>query len=213
MSNEKELSGMKFKFGDIVEFCEAAQPESVIDEVFLVQGYAGEDAVVGLVRVVGKKFSYIFHESRLQKVAREGDLIAEILEWFNVAVPKPTLENQMMQWGCHCEEIKEMFHAVKLYGEESGVHETRFKIKFKPYFDKLAGLSKKERIDVLDALCDQIVTACGVGYMMGMDIRGALAEVSRSNNSKFEKGRPVFNEAGKIVKGKDYCKPDLEKFV
>lgn len=38
---------------------------------------------------------------------------------------------------------------------------------------------------LLDALCDQIVTALGVGYMMGFDMEGALAEVNRSNYTKF----------------------------
>ena len=35
----------------------------------------------------------------------------------------------------------------------------------------------------------------------------------RSNNSKFENGKPIFNEQGKIMKGKDYSEPDLAPFV
>ena len=65
----------------------------------------------------------------------------------------------------------------------------------------------------MDALCDQLVTICGVGYMLGFDMLGALAEVNRSNFSKFENGKPVFNEQGKIVKGKHYSKPDLKPFL
>ena len=51
-------------------------------------------------------------------------------------------------------------------------------------------LTESQRIAVLDAICDQIVTAVGVAYMMGMDIEGALAEVNRSNWSKFKGGLP-----------------------
>ena len=69
------------------------------------------------------------------------------------------------------------------------------------------------RCELLDALVDQIVTAVGVGHMMGMDVLGALEEINRSNFSKFEDGKPVFDENGKITKGKDYVKPNLEKFV
>ncbi|MEG9499874.1 hypothetical protein [Mannheimia indoligenes] len=62
-------------------------------------------------------------------------------------------------------------------------------------------------------LCDQIVTAIGVAYMFGMDIQGALKEVADSNDSKFENGEPVFNEQGKIAKGKHYFSPNLKQFI
>lgn len=49
---------------------------------------------------------------------------------------------------------------------------------------------------------------------MGFDMSGALKEVNLSNWSKFdENGNPIFNENGKIVKGENYFKPDLAKFV
>lgn len=69
------------------------------------------------------------------------------------------------------------------------------------------------QIELLDALCDQIVTAIGVAHMFGFDIQGALQEVANSNDSKFEDGKPVFNEHGKIAKGKNYFKPELAKFI
>jgi predicted HAD superfamily Cof-like phosphohydrolase len=68
-------------------------------------------------------------------------------------------------------------------------------------------------IELLDSLADQIVTAIGVAHMMGFDILGALQEVNRSNFSKFEDGKAVFDENGKIRKGKDYTPPNLESFV
>ena len=74
-------------------------------------------------------------------------------------------------------------------------------------------LSTDARVELLDALCDQIVTAVGVAYMMGMDIESALAEVNRSNWSKFEGGVPVFNEQGKIAKGVEYTPPELSDYI
>lgn len=74
-------------------------------------------------------------------------------------------------------------------------------------------LSDPGKADLLDALCDQIVTAIGVGYMAGFDMAGALREVIRSNASKFENGKPLFDENGKIRKGKDYTPPELAQFV
>lgn len=40
-----------------------------------------------------------------------------------------------------------------------------------------------------------------------------LKEISKSNHSKFEKGKPLYNADGKIIKGSNYVKPDLSKFI
>lgn len=70
------------------------------------------------------------------------------------------------------------------------------------------------RKDLLDALADQIVTATGVGTFLGMNVPGALAEVNRSNYSKFNaEGEPIFNENMKVMKGPFYTKPDLTPYV
>lgn len=69
------------------------------------------------------------------------------------------------------------------------------------------------RIGLLDALADQIVTATGVGTFFGMNVPGALAEVNRSNYSKFVDGEPLFDENQKIIKGPDYIKPDLAPYI
>lgn len=69
------------------------------------------------------------------------------------------------------------------------------------------------RVAVLDSLADQIVTATGIGVFLGMNVPGALAEVNRSNYSKFEDGEPIFNENKKVMKGKDYTPPDLTSYI
>lgn len=70
------------------------------------------------------------------------------------------------------------------------------------------------RLALLDALADQIVTATGVGTFLGMNVPGALAEVNRSNYSKFdEDGNPIFNENMKVMKGPHYTKPDLKPYI
>ena len=75
------------------------------------------------------------------------------------------------------------------------------------------GIVVKDRVGLLDSLADQIVTATGVGTFLGMNVPGALAEVNRSNYSKFEDGEPVFNENMKVMKGKDYTPPDLTPYI
>ena len=72
----------------------------------------------------------------------------------------------------------------------------------------------KDRKELLDALADQIVTATGVGTFLGMNVPGALAEVNRSNYSKFDdEGNPIFNENKKVMKGPNYTKPYLKPFI
>lgn len=148
------------------------------------------------------------------------ELVESILCWFKAAKPKPTLKDTMVQIGCHFEEIAEM--AVSINNDNNTLHEkvNAAAVAYKnlgqhKIFDKWAHqlYSNIDKLELLDALCDQIVTALGVGYMMGFDMVEALREVNASNYSKFENGKPVFNEQGKIAKGKDYFKPNLTPYL
>lgn len=142
--------------------------------------------------------------------------IQETKKWFEAAVPAPTEENFNVQLGCHLEEVVEMLdNLCTKQGDD---------ILLARAADSLEDLSKALKngsykvsalraVDHLDALTDQIVTAVGCAHMAGMDIVGALDEVNRSNFSKFEDGKPVFNEHGKIAKGRDYKAPELAGFA
>ena len=44
-------------------------------------------------------------------------------------------------------------------------------------------------------------------------IAKAFEEVHRSNMSKLENGEAVFREDGKIIKGKNYFRPNLKQFI
>ena len=141
-------------------------------------------------------------------------MIHSIKEWFKAAKPNPSTADACVQIGCHYEEVSEM-SAVLYDSVESVLAATAisYKMNYSGYPDAVEELSADARVELLDALCDQIITAVGVAYMMGMDIEGALAEVNRSNWSKFEGGVPVFNEHGKIVKGAEYTPPELSDYI
>ena len=141
-------------------------------------------------------------------------MIHSIKEWFKAAKPNPSTADVCVQLGCHYEEVSEM-SAVLHDGVEDELVDTAimYKIKHIAYLGAVEELSADARVKLLDALCDQVVTAVGVAYMMGMDIEGALAEVNRSNWSKFEGGVPVFNEQGKIAKGVEYTPPELSDYI
>ena len=137
--------------------------------------------------------------------------VKQIKQWFEVAVPEPTLQNQNVQLGVHFEEVVEMLDAFKCPQEFSQNLEYLSKLlKNNPTFWEHTGTNA---VEILDALCDQIVTAVGVAHMFGYNIDGALQEVIRSNNSKFVDGKPVFDINGKITKPPTYSKPDLTPFV
>jgi predicted HAD superfamily Cof-like phosphohydrolase len=137
--------------------------------------------------------------------------------WFEAAIPEPTVEQTCIQIGCHYEEVGEM---LAVTGDDCAFDEVN-KIaneykKCNEFYSKAIvalGYSDQDRAELLDSLADQIVTAVGVAHMLGMDILGALGEVNRSNFSKFEDGKPVFDVNGKITKGKHYSRPDLTKFI
>lgn len=140
----------------------------------------------------------------------ETELIRKILDWFKAAVPDPTDKNRAVQVGCHFEEVSEMALALDdtVLGTQAQAAATYYKTE-----GTLPKMSQYQRIDLLDALCDQIVTAVGVAHMHGLDIETALHRVNGSNWSKFVDGKPVFDENGKIKKGPGYFKPSLTDLV
>ena len=140
--------------------------------------------------------------------------LSDTLKWFELAVPKPTLKSQMVQIGCHFEEVAEMME--ELGNRYESLEVDNLADYYKNMFadsGHFGPLSLEKGIELLDSLCDQIVTASGVGYMFGFDMKSALAEVVRSNWSKFENGKPVFDDNGKIKKGANYTPPQLGGFI
>lgn len=135
-------------------------------------------------------------------------------EWFEAAVPEPDQRARAVQLGCHLEEVVEMLESVEV-SSKGLQHNTMGCLSrlSKGLKDGNISISSMLPCGYLDALADQIVTAVGCAHMEGMDIQGALAEVNRSNWSKFVDGKPVFDENGKIKKGPGYSAPELGRFV
>jgi len=75
-------------------------------------------------------------------------------------------------------------------------------------------IKNKDIKEVADALTDILYVTYGAGHAFGIDLDKCFDEVQRSNMSKLdENGKPIFNEHGKVLKGPNYFKPNLEKFV
>ena len=75
-------------------------------------------------------------------------------------------------------------------------------------------MNNKDLLEVADALTDILYVTYGAGHAFGIDLDKCFDEVQNSNMSKLdEDGKPIFNEHGKVMKGPNYFKPDLSKFV
>ena len=75
-------------------------------------------------------------------------------------------------------------------------------------------MNNRDLLEVADALTDILYVTYGAGHAFGIDLDKCFNEVQNSNMSKLdENGRQIYNENGKVMKGPNYFKPDLSKFV
>lgn len=148
------------------------------------------------------------------------DTLQNTAEWFRQASPTPSDQNRSTQMGVHFEEVREMIQELTPRTPEADA----ILKAADAALDNLQALLKRDATAIglhpsnmkmfLDSLCDQIVTATGCGTFFGMDVPGAQTEVNASNWSKFVDGKPVRDPVSqKILKGPDYFKPDLTKYL
>ena len=78
----------------------------------------------------------------------------------------------------------------------------------------IEAMKNKDLLEVADALTDILYVTYGAGHAFGIDLDKCFEEVQNSNMSKLDdNGKPIYNDAGKVMKGPNYFKPDLYKFV
>ena len=77
-----------------------------------------------------------------------------------------------------------------------------------------AAIDNNDLKEVADALTDILYVTYGAGHAFGINLDMCFKEVQNSNMSKLDiKGKPIYNENGKVMKGPNYLKPDLSKFI
>ncbi len=75
-------------------------------------------------------------------------------------------------------------------------------------------IENKDLLEVADALTDILYVTYGAGHAFGIDLDKCFEEVQNSNMSKLgSNGKPIYNDAGKVMKGPNYFRPNLSKFV
>ena len=85
----------------------------------------------------------------------------------------------------------------------------------KEEFEELKqAIENKDIKEVADALTDILYVTYGAGHAFGIDLDKCFKEVQSSNMSKLgSDGKPIYNANGKVMKGPNYFKPNLNKFV
>ena len=119
--------------------------------------------------------------------------------------------------------FKKVEKFMKTFGQEVK-HKTGFpsekitKLRYDLILEELdefkQAIEKRDIKEVADALTDILYVTYGAGHAFGINLDKCFEEVQNSNMSKLdENGKPIYNEHGKVMKGPNYFKPDLSKFV
>lgn len=111
---------------------------------------------------------------------------------------------------------KVFMHPVAVKPTLTVNHVLRHKLMSEESGEYLEAAENNDLVEIADALGDQLYILCGTILAHGMQdiIEPVFEEIHNSNMSKLgEDGKPVFREDGKIIKGPNYFKPDLKKFI
>ncbi len=96
----------------------------------------------------------------------------------------------------------------------SKINELRYNLIKEELDEFKQALDNNDLLEVADALTDILYVTYGAGHAFGIDLDACFQEVQNSNMSKLgEDGKPIFNDHGKVMKGPNYFKPDLSKYI
>jgi len=166
------------------------------------------------------------YENRLLR-ARNERLVSEAqtsnfertAAWLKACGKVPGPAALSVQIGCHLEEFIEFLMCVDFDSAEDAESLERSVADLLRVANGLkkgivmAGINPSDRIEALDALCDNEVTGNGVAYLAKMDKPGADRAVLDSNDAKLVDGKPMILPGGKIGKPEGWQAPDLWGFV
>ena len=78
----------------------------------------------------------------------------------------------------------------------------------------IEAMNKKDLVEVADALTDILYVTYGAGHAFGINLDKCFDEVQNSNMSKLDNnGKPIYDNKGKVMKGPNYFKPNLMKYI
>ena len=94
------------------------------------------------------------------------------------------------------------------------INELRLSLIKEEINELIQAMNKKDLVEVADALTDILYVTYGAGHAFGINLDKCFDEVQNSNMSKLDNnGKPIYNDNGKVMKGPNYFKPDLGKYI
>lgn len=156
--------------------------------------------------------------------AQKHNVINQITNLVDKVVPDPSDYNIHSQIALHLEKFSTLLSSLKDAGStQRGRDELGLAIDVTSHAQKQIAsytsgseivLSDVNRVELLDALCRQIITAVGLAHMLNMNISSALQEVANSDDTVLDDdGNPIFNEHKKLAKSQNYTYPNLIGFT
>lgn len=126
--------------------------------------------------------------------------------------------------------MKNKINCVRLFHESFGLgvseemkadlgeakNTLRFNLMDEENKEYLEAATSNDMVEVADALGDMLYILCGTILEHGMQykIEEVFNEIQRSNMSKLGKdGKPIYREDGKVLKGPNYFKPNIETIL
>ena len=126
--------------------------------------------------------------------------------------------------------MKNKINAVRLFHESFGLGVSeemtadlgeaknllRFNLMDEENKEYLEAARNNDLVEVADALGDMLYILCGTILEHGMQykIEDVFNEIQRSNMSKLDaNGKPIYREDGKVLKGPNYFKPDIDTIL
>ena len=98
----------------------------------------------------------------------------------------------------------------------SEITELRYNLMKEENEEYLQAVKSNDLIEIGDALGDMLYILCGTIISHGFQdkIEAIFDEIQRSNMSKLgADGKPIYREDGKVLKGPNYFKPNIEKIL
>ncbi len=95
-------------------------------------------------------------------------------------------------------------------------NQLRFNLMDEENKEYLEAANNGDLIEVADALGDMLYILCGTILEHGMQckIEEVFEEIQRSNMSKLgADGKPIYRQDGKVLKGPNYFKPDIQTIM
>lgn len=92
----------------------------------------------------------------------------------------------------------------------------RFNLMKEENEEYLEAVQNNDLVEIADALGDMLYILCGTILEHGLQhkIEDVFNEIQRSNMSKLgEDGKPIYREDGKVMKGPNYFKPNIESII